>query len=314
MRSRPSGRSCRPCSTRRSRVTVIGFGGVNHVAPNQNPVDVVCQPTIASGTRQPGLPRVLREQAAPPHRAGGRRHRLRRRARPGDELPEPEHHRRAAVPGRGDQGHPDDDRRRRGRAPRHPAVRQRLAGTASSRRSTSSCAAARSDGVQVWPLGFGTDIGTGITEPQALQYLNQIAAGGAPAVCDKRHVANQPHATWVNNPSDAINALNQLYADAALPRHRLGADHRRRRRPDRHTVGEHPRHRQRRRDQRRPGESRHSGEFLPAGRPVMDRLLGDQRAGHLSRGGAARHQHHAATRWGPGRSTSPRRPGWPASW
>ena len=33
----------------RSRVTVIGFGGVNHVVPNQNPVDVVCQPTIASG-------------------------------------------------------------------------------------------------------------------------------------------------------------------------------------------------------------------------------------------------------------------------
>ena len=32
-----------------SRVTVIGFGGVNHVVPNQNPVDVVCQPTIASG-------------------------------------------------------------------------------------------------------------------------------------------------------------------------------------------------------------------------------------------------------------------------
>ena len=33
----------------RSRVTVVGFGGVNHVAPDQNPVDVVCQPTIASG-------------------------------------------------------------------------------------------------------------------------------------------------------------------------------------------------------------------------------------------------------------------------
>ena len=34
-----------------SRVTVVGFGGVNHVAPNQTPVDVVCQPTIASGTQ-----------------------------------------------------------------------------------------------------------------------------------------------------------------------------------------------------------------------------------------------------------------------
>jgi len=33
----------------RSRVTVVGFGGVNHVAPNQNPVNVACQPTITSG-------------------------------------------------------------------------------------------------------------------------------------------------------------------------------------------------------------------------------------------------------------------------
>ena len=33
----------------RSRVTVIGFGGVNHVAPNRDPVNVACQPTIASG-------------------------------------------------------------------------------------------------------------------------------------------------------------------------------------------------------------------------------------------------------------------------
>ena len=42
-----------------------------------------------------------------------------------------------------------------------------------------------------------------------------MAAHGAPAVCDTKHVANQPHATWVNNPSDAINALDQLYAEAA---------------------------------------------------------------------------------------------------
>jgi hypothetical protein len=76
-------------------------------------------------------------------------------------------------------------------------------------------AAATAAGAQVWPLGFGTDIGTGVTKPQAQQYLNNMAAHGAPAVCDTRHAANQPHATWVNNPSDAISALDQLYADAA---------------------------------------------------------------------------------------------------
>ena len=32
----------------RSRVTVVGFGGVNHVTPDQNPVNVACQPTTVS--------------------------------------------------------------------------------------------------------------------------------------------------------------------------------------------------------------------------------------------------------------------------
>ena len=38
---------------------------------------------------------------------------------------------------------------------------------------------------------------------------------GPVAVCDKQHVANQPHATWVNDPADAVSALKDLYADAA---------------------------------------------------------------------------------------------------
>src|SRR5579863_2929388 len=36
---------------KRSRVTVVGFGGVNDVTPGQNPIDVACQPTIASGAQ-----------------------------------------------------------------------------------------------------------------------------------------------------------------------------------------------------------------------------------------------------------------------
>ena len=65
----------------------------------------------------------------------------------------------------------------------------------------------------MWPLGR-TDIGTGMTEPQALAYLNTMAADGAPARAPP-DVADQPHATWVDNPDDAISALDQLYADAA---------------------------------------------------------------------------------------------------
>jgi hypothetical protein len=29
-----------------SRITVVGFGGVNHLAPNQNPINVACNPTV----------------------------------------------------------------------------------------------------------------------------------------------------------------------------------------------------------------------------------------------------------------------------
>ena len=197
-----------------SRVTVVGFGGVNHVTPNQNPVDVVCQPTTATGTQnlsylascvnklhrrseQEGndtdyaaaLGQAMNylspsSSATPPSPSGAIKVILMMTDGAVDV------HRNTQQYGsnwmQGEQA----------------AVNQQLA-------------AAKTDGVQVWPLGFGSDIGTGITEAQALFYLNQVAANGAPAVCDKRHVANQPHATWVNDPADAINALNLLYADAA---------------------------------------------------------------------------------------------------
>ncbi len=74
---------------------------------------------------------------------------------------------------------------------------------------------AKSGGVQVWPLGFGADVGTGVTQAQALDYLNEMAANGAPAVCGNQ-AASQPAARDLGEqPDDAINALNQLYADAA---------------------------------------------------------------------------------------------------
>ena len=197
-----------------SRVTVVGFGGVNHVAPNQTPVDVVCQPTIASGTRNLSY---LASCVSKLHH---------RTEQEGDDTDY------AAALGQAMSYLSPNSTSVP--APPSGAIKVILMmtdGAVDVHRDTQQygsnwmegeqqavneqLAAARSDGAQVWPLGFGTDIGTGITEPQALQYLNQVAAGGAPAVCDKRHVANQPHATWVNNPSDAINALNQLYADAA---------------------------------------------------------------------------------------------------
>jgi von Willebrand factor type A domain len=197
-----------------SRVTVVGFGGVNHVAPNQTPVDVVCQPTIASGTQNLSY---LASCVSKLHR---------RTEQEGDDTDY------AAALGQAmSYLSPASTATPPAPSGAIKVILMMTDGAVDVHRDTQQyganwmegeqqavnqqLAAARSDGVQVWPLGFGTDIGTGITESQALDYLNQVAVGGAAAVCDKRHVANQPHATWVNDPSDAINALNQLYADAA---------------------------------------------------------------------------------------------------
>jgi von Willebrand factor type A domain len=197
-----------------SRVTVIGFGGVNHVVPNQNPVSVVCQPTIASGQQNlsylatcvNGLHRRTEAEgddtdyaaalaeatnylspsstSTPPSPAGAIKVIL------------------MMTDGAVDVHRDTEQYGTDWQVGEQTAINQQLQlGVA--------------DGVQVWPLGFGTDIGTGITQQQALAYLNNIAAHGAPAVCDKKHTANQPHATWVNNINDALNELDTLYADAA---------------------------------------------------------------------------------------------------
>ena len=198
----------------RSRVTVVGFGGVNHTVPNQNPVDVVCQPTIASGPQNLSY---LASCVNKLHRRSGQE---------GDDTDY------AAAFGQAmNYLNPNSSSTPPSPSGAIKVILMMTDGAVDVHRNTQQygsnwmegeqaavnqqLATAKSDGVQVWPLGFGTDVGTGISEAQALTYLNQVAANGAPAVCDKRHVANQPHATWVNDPADAINALNQLYADAA---------------------------------------------------------------------------------------------------
>ena len=86
--------------------------------------------------------------------------------------------------------------------------------------------AAKTDGVQFWPLGFGTqdigsDDGTGITVAQAKAYLNSMAAQGAPSICGTTKNVAQPQATWVDNPDDAYTAIDDIYADASCG----GANH-----------------------------------------------------------------------------------------
>ena len=197
-----------------SRVTVIGFGGVNHVVPNQNPVDVVCQPTIASGAAN--LDYLTK--------CVGQLHR--RAEQEGDDTDYA-----AALDEAMNYLGPGSTARPPAPANAIKVVLMMTDGAVDVHRDTQQygtnwqlgeqtainqeLTAATSAGVQLWPLGFGTDIGTDVTQAQAKAYLNNMAAHAAPAVCDTQHVANQPHATWVNDPSDAINALDQLYADAA---------------------------------------------------------------------------------------------------
>ena len=201
-----------------SRVTVIGFGGVNHVAPGQVATDVACVPTIAGGaanleylakcvntlhrrTEQQGddtdyaaaLGQAMSylspaSTATPPSPAGAIKVIL------------------MMTDGAVDVSRNTQQYGTNWQLGEQTAINQQLT-------------AAKSGGVQLWPLGFGTSLGnvdgTNITEPYALHYLNTMAAQAAPSACGTGAGVVQPHATWVNNPDDTIGALDQLYADAS---------------------------------------------------------------------------------------------------
>jgi hypothetical protein len=191
----------------RSRVTVVGFGGVNHVAPNQDPVNVACQPTITSGASNLAY---LASCVNSLHR---------RTEAEGDDTDY------AAALGQAmSYFNPDTPYGRQSPAGAIKVILMMTDGGLDVHRDTQQygtdwlagvqhavnlqLAAARADGVQVWPLGFGTDI-----TPAAQQYLNYLAASGAQTACDNRQVS-KPHATVVYNIADALDALDALYAAA----------------------------------------------------------------------------------------------------
>jgi hypothetical protein len=201
-----------------SRVTVIGFGGVNHVAPNQVPTDIACVPTIAS----PGANLDYLSDCV------GKLHR--RTEAEGDDTdyaaalaqamsylsttstatpPSPAGAIKVIMmmtDGAVDVHRDTQQYGTNWQLGEQTAINQQLS-------------SAKTGGVQFWPLGFGTDIGnvdgTNITEASALSYLNSMAGQAAPSVCGAARTAVQPHATWVNNPDDALNAVDQLYVDAS---------------------------------------------------------------------------------------------------
>jgi len=201
-----------------SRVTVIGFGGVNRVAPDQVPTDVACVPTIASGAANLDY---LSTCVSALHR---------RTEQEGDDTDY------AAALGQAmSYLSPTSTSTPPSPAKAIKVILMMTDGAVDVHRDTQQygtnwqlgeqtainqqLAAAKADGVQLWPLGFGTDIGnvdgTSITEPYALHYLNTMAGQSAPSACGTATSVVQPHATWVNDPDDAISALDQLYADAS---------------------------------------------------------------------------------------------------
>jgi len=189
----------------RSRVTVVGFGGVNGVKPNQAATTVVCQPTITSGAV--GL-EYLAQCVKGLHR---------RTDAEGNSTDYA-----AALSQAMSYFSPGSSFAQQSPAKATRAIIMMTDGaldvsqdpaylpdweTAAHHAVDLQLAAARAAGAQVWPLGFGTISGTD------RQYLDYLAASGAQQSCDSR-AASRPHATVVQNPSDALNALYALYAAA----------------------------------------------------------------------------------------------------
>jgi hypothetical protein len=186
-----------------SRVTVVGFGGVNHVASDQNPIDVACKPTIAGGpqnlaylsTCADSLHRRAEAQGNDTDYAaafGQAMSYLNPDSAYGKQSPAGALKVILMMTDGGVDVH--RDMQQYGQdwlAGVHQAVNEQLA-------------LARQDHVEVWTLGMGTGINS--TDKQYLQYL---ASNGAQSSCQP-----EPHSTLVTNRSDALTALNQLYAQA----------------------------------------------------------------------------------------------------
>ena len=258
-----------------SRVTVIGFGGVNNPSANQDPTNVACPPTLASN--QNTLATCVKQDLYP------------RKASQGNDTDY------AAALGQamsyfdptaaaGQQSPPGATKvilmMTDGAADVHNDTKQYTSDWYDGELTAvnDQLATARKESVQFWALGFGSNIGTVVdgklvTKVEALKYLDNMAAAGAPANCNGVPAPVQPYARWVDSSSDAFTTMGQLSADASCDRF----DHRLAKHQD-------PGLRLQRGHLRQSGQPPSRGDLRPAGRPAVDRRLGAQRPG-LFRGG-----------------------------
>jgi von Willebrand factor type A domain len=187
-----------------SRITVVGFGGVNNLAPNQDPINVACVPTVVDSQQNLDYLSTCVNS-------------LHRRS----ELEGDDTDYAAALGQAMSYFEPQDTYGAQSPPGAIKVMLMMTDGGVDVHRDTQQygqnwmlgetqaidkqMAAARKYDVELWTLGMGTDV-----TPANEAYLQQLAASGAPSPCGET-----PHSTLVTNRADAMAALNQLYAEAA---------------------------------------------------------------------------------------------------
>ncbi len=190
----------------RSRVTIFGFGGADGAAPNQNPIDPVCQPTVTNSKANleylAGCVSRLRARTV---QQGNNTDYVAALTQAmnilGPGTPEGQQSPAGALKvimmmtdgGLDETG--------------NPAYPQPNWQTAATHAVSVELAAAQQAGVQVWPLGFGS------IDQADRNYLGSLATGGGQNACDSR-AASRPHAIIAQNSQAALKALYGLFAAA----------------------------------------------------------------------------------------------------
>jgi hypothetical protein len=190
----------------RSRVTVFGFGGADGAAPNQNPIDAVCQPTVVNS--KPNLEYLatcVNKLHARTQLHGWSTDYVAALTQAMSVLnpstPTGQQSPSGALKviimmtdgGLDETG--------------NPAYPQPNWQTAARNAVSLELSAAQQAGVEVWPLGFGS------IDPSDQNYLFSLATGGGQKACDSRS-ASKPHGIIAQNSQAALAALNELFAAA----------------------------------------------------------------------------------------------------
>ncbi|HET9898785.1 MAG TPA: vWA domain-containing protein [Streptosporangiaceae bacterium] len=184
-----------------SRVSVVGFGGADAVAPRADPTAIVCQPTTTSGTGN--LEYLARCVGGLRPRTAAEGNNTDYYGALGQALSILSG---KSVPGALNvilmmtDGGLDEDGNKSFPQPNwqvaaHAAINRELAG-------------AGRGNISVWPLGFGS------IDSADQGYLQHLAHGGGQVTCDGRQVS-QPRATLVQDSASALSAFDALYSAAA---------------------------------------------------------------------------------------------------